>query len=595
MDPDNAKAPLSQSGSQMSLPCTQNALPALPTVDTVPHQAKLNPTTEAAAVAPAAAAPRDQGLIRTLTASEPTDSSLFPPARSTTPLRALVNEQLFRATVREPDLRPRIASSTKKPHPIGPRPLGSHPVVLDRSPSIPIEPLEYASCLASLNKFSWPPADQTGSPSIDRDRSWKTPPSSDWPLEEEGIRSARAVRLRRPKAIQVTATSGPARKEPSVVPYTVPSVRALPSAPPPPPLPPPHKESLPQPSWSPPSLDHNNHYVLPDKVRPRSSSVADPDQAPPPLAIMNGMNGANMGVGMVGPTPAGHQQELSHIYGMVDDLSSQLAENRRVLEEVVSLVGRIRARARHQNLSNQEIIAGADDPSTTENLDRLISILSETLEKALHERDANSELLQQYANVMANMVRQAHDHKSRTVTDVSAWHRSYRQQLAEAREENSRLREQIWDVQERAGRLNESVRQFRTGYDAEPSRYEARVENIALRQEVRFWKRMAMPDVPDDDPMWSDDDDLIDPAETARLAEVERAAAAMAASQHLAAQEEEDQLKEDERRAALEAAGGSTGGGVDGTGDTGSQGPSGQQGGDPSARGVLMQREGEAS
>ncbi|KAI6383634.1 hypothetical protein MCOR25_000085 [Pyricularia grisea] len=575
MDPDNAKAPLSQSGRQMSLPCTQNALPALPTVDTVPHQAKLNPTTDAAA-----AARCDQGLGPV--AFKPIASSFFPPAQLATPLRASVNEQLSRVTVREPELKPRIASSTKH-HPIGPRPLGSHPV------AFPTEVSEYESYLAAFNQFSWPPANQTGSPLIDR--SWKTPPSSDWPLKEEGIRSARAVRLRRPKAIQVTATSGPARKDTLVVPYTAPSARALPSAPP---LPPPHRESLPQLPRPPPSPDNNSHHVLPDKVRPRSSSVADPDQAPPPLAIMNGMNGANMGVGMVGPTPAGHQQELSHIYGMVDDLSSQLAENRRVLEEVVSLVGRIRARARHQNLSNQEIIAGADDPSTTENLDRLISILSETLEKALHERDANSELLQQYANVMANMVRQAHDHKSRTVTDVSAWHRSYRQQLAEAREENSRLREQIWDVQERAGRLNESVRQFRTSYDADPSRYEARVENIALRQEVRFWKRMAMPDVPEDDPMWSDDDDLIDPAETARLAEVERAAAAMAASQHLAAQEEENQLKEDERRAALEAAGGSSGGSADGTGDLASMGQSGPQSG-TGARGVLMQREGETS
>lgn len=281
---------------------------------------------------------------------------------------------------------------------------------------------------------------------------------------------------------------------------------------------------------------------------------------------MNGMNGANMGVGIVGPTPAGHQQELSHIYGMVDELSSQLAENRRVLEEVVSLVGRIRARARQQNLANPDVITGADDPSTTENLDRLISILSETLEKALHERDANSDLLQQYANVMANMVRQTHDSKARTITDVSAWHRSYRQQLAEAREENSRLREQVWDVQERAGRLNELVRQFRAGYDSEPARYEARVENVALRQQVRFWKRMAMPDVPDDDPMWSDDDDLIDPAETTRLAEVERAAAAMAAAnQHMAAQEE------DERQAA-EAAGGGGGGGV-ATGPDGTEDP----------------------
>lgn len=76
---------------------------------------------------------------------------------------------------------------------------------------------------------------------------------------------------------------------------------------------------------------------------------------------MNGINGGNMGAGMVGPTPAGHQTELNYIYAMVEDLSRQLAENRRVLEEVVSLVGKIRSKARAQNVSNEEIITNAED------------------------------------------------------------------------------------------------------------------------------------------------------------------------------------------------------------------------------------------
>lgn len=260
---------------------------------------------------------------------------------------------------------------------------------------------------------------------------------------------------------------------------------------------------------------------------------------------MNGINGGNMGAGMVGPTPAGHQTELNYIYAMVEDLSRQLAENRRVLEEVVSLVGKIRSKARAQNVSNEEIITNAEDLNP-ENLDVLVSALSEALDRATHERDTNMTLLQQYATVMGTMVRQAHEYKARNVSDVSAWHRSYREQLAEAREENSRLREQVWDMQERGGRLNELARRFRALYDAEPSRYESRVEHAALRQEVRFWKRMAMPEIADDDPCWSDDDDLIDPAETKRLAEVERAAAALAAEQQLKMQLEEEQAAMDQ-------------------------------------------------
>lgn len=76
---------------------------------------------------------------------------------------------------------------------------------------------------------------------------------------------------------------------------------------------------------------------------------------------MNGINGANM-PGMVGlPTPAAHQAELNYIYGMVEELSRQLADNQRTLEEVVAGVGRVRSRARAHSLGNEELIASAAD------------------------------------------------------------------------------------------------------------------------------------------------------------------------------------------------------------------------------------------
>ncbi|KAK0726964.1 hypothetical protein B0T26DRAFT_611277, partial [Lasiosphaeria miniovina] len=240
---------------------------------------------------------------------------------------------------------------------------------------------------------------------------------------------------------------------------------------------------------------------------------------------MNGINGGNMPAAMVGlPTPAGHQAELNYIYGMVEELSRQLAQNQRALEDVVVGVGRVRGRARAQSLGNEELInASADEIKSQEpNLDLLVSALTEALEKVRFSRDANAALLSQYATVVSTMLKQFHDYKARYVADVAAWHRSYRAQLAEARAENSRLREQIWEMQAHAGAANETVRCFRAKYDEDVSRWERRVDARAARQELRFWKRMAMPHLPGDDPYWSDDDDLIDPAEKVRLEDIKR-------------------------------------------------------------------------
>lgn len=164
-------------------------------------------------------------------------------------------------------------------------------------------------------------------------------------------------------------------------------------------------------------------------------------------------------------------------------------------------------------------------PGQDKNIDALVSLLTESLEKAKYSRDANAQMLSQYATAMSGMLRQFHDYKTKHVTDVAAWHRSYRKQLADARDENARLREQIWKMQAHAGKANDSLREFRRKYDEDEERWDRRVEEKAVRQELRFWKRMAMPDRDNDDPYWSDDDDIIDPAEKERLRELDIKAA----------------------------------------------------------------------
>lgn len=84
-------------------------------------------------------------------------------------------------------------------------------------------------------------------------------------------------------------------------------------------------------------------------------------------------------------------------------------------------------------------------------------------------------------------------------------------------------------MQARAGRANKLLREFRKKYDEDENRTDRRVEDKARKQEIRFWKRMAMPEVGDDDDMvWSDDDDVVDPVEKERLREVERKVAEQA-------------------------------------------------------------------
>ncbi|RCI12811.1 hypothetical protein L249_0547 [Ophiocordyceps polyrhachis-furcata BCC 54312] len=305
------------------------------------------------------------------------------------------------------------------------------------------------------------------------------------------------------------------------------------------PLPPPlHQPQAAAARQYPPQQVHQ-HSALSQAASPSHHAFSSNSHPPPPQTQaqqqqhhhqypggMNGVNGAGMAMPGPAPTPAGHQAELNYIYGMVEELSKQLADNRRVTEDIVTCLGRVRSRARSHALNNDDLIASAADDleADTQNLDSLVSILSEALEKSNHSRDANANLVSQFAHALALMLRQFHDYKARHVADMAAWHRSYRSQLDEARKENSRLREQVWEMNTHASRANECLRSFRRKYVDDDARWDRHAHDTAMRQELRFWKRMAMPELEDDDPYWSADDDIIDVAEKARQAALEQAA-----------------------------------------------------------------------
>jgi hypothetical protein len=72
----------------------------------------------------------------------------------------------------------------------------------------------------------------------------------------------------------------------------------------------------------------------------------------------NGVNGAVAPLGLMAglPTPAGHQSDLNYVYGMVEELSRTLAENRAASERINAAVGRVRQRALELNMNNDEIV-----------------------------------------------------------------------------------------------------------------------------------------------------------------------------------------------------------------------------------------------
>lgn len=112
-----------------------------------------------------------------------------------------------------------------------------------------------------------------------------------------------------------------------------------------------------------------------------------------------------------------------------------------------------------------------------------------------------------------------HKYKEQHEKDTLAWHKNYRKQLADEREENLNLRNQINDMKAAACRANGHLRDMRKHINDHDELQELRTQNHQYRMERRYWKRMALPLIADDDSEWSGDDDLIDPEEKKREAE----------------------------------------------------------------------------
>ncbi|RQM05682.1 hypothetical protein DH86_00004099, partial [Scytalidium sp. 3C] len=260
--------------------------------------------------------------------------------------------------------------------------------------------------------------------------------------------------------------------------------------------------------WKAKFYQPDNNMSYPNYLdSPQNGIPASPRQAPPsPSPSMNhanGMNGMGLNTGMVGfPTPAGHQADLNFVMSMVEELSRTLEHNRRLTQNIVEGVGRVRERAKDTHLTNDELIASvaAELNEGSQNLEKENAELRDALDKAEYGKQENWKLVVHSANVLSSVLEQMHEFKAKHESDTLAWHKNYRKQLSDEREINLELRNQINDMKASAGRANEWLRKARRSMDEDPNYEKLRIENIALRQERRFWKRKALPMIPDDDP-----------------------------------------------------------------------------------------------
>lgn len=115
-----------------------------------------------------------------------------------------------------------------------------------------------------------------------------------------------------------------------------------------------------------------------------SQGNSNPRQAPPSpsqgMAHTNGMNGGmGPGAALVGyPTPAGHQSDLNYVMSMVDELSGILRINQQLTANVVEKMGKVREKAKHLNLSNDELITVVANEMNGE-FDPLFSLVAKYL------------------------------------------------------------------------------------------------------------------------------------------------------------------------------------------------------------------------
>ncbi|TGO29684.1 hypothetical protein BPAE_0012g00390 [Botrytis paeoniae] len=246
----------------------------------------------------------------------------------------------------------------------------------------------------------------------------------------------------------------------------------------------------------------------------QSGQPSNSRQAPPlpgqGMAHTNGMNGQMNMAGMANmigfPTPAGHQSDLNYIMVMVEELSRLLAANQKITDSILEKIGNVRQRAKDKNLSNDELldIVTEELNAGSENLEIENAQLRREVESSKADADENWKLVLHAAGILEDIKEKAHNYKFQHEKDTLAWHKSYRDQLAQERKENLELRCHIADMQAHAAKANDYINQLRRYASEHKIITELTTQVHQYKGERRYWKRMACPGLIEDPSEWSD-------------------------------------------------------------------------------------------
>ncbi|KAF7883715.1 uncharacterized protein EAF02_005635 [Botrytis sinoallii] len=223
----------------------------------------------------------------------------------------------------------------------------------------------------------------------------------------------------------------------------------------------------------------------------QSGQPSNSRQAPPSpgqgMAHTNGMNGQMNMAGMANmigfPTPAGHQSDLNYIMVMVEELSRLLAANQKITDSILEKIGNVPG---------------------SENLEIENAQLRREVESSKADADENWKLVLHAAGILEDIKEKAHNYKFQHEKDTLAWHKSYRDQLAQERKENLELRCHIADMQAHAAKANDYINQLRRYASENKIITELTTQVHQYKGERRYWKRMACPGLIEDPSEWSD-------------------------------------------------------------------------------------------
>lgn len=155
----------------------------------------------------------------------------------------------------------------------------------------------------------------------------------------------------------------------------------------------------------------------------------------------------------------------------------------------------------------------------SKNLEKQNSDLRAALEKSENNSAENWRLAIYSAQIISDISEKLHKYKETHERDTLIWHKNYRSQLAHERAENLALRQQINDMKASANRANGHLRELRKWHNENDEIQELKGQVQMYRLERRYWKRMALPLLEDDDEEFSGDDDLVDEVEKMREGE----------------------------------------------------------------------------